>query len=155
GALAIDAAGLAVGPRGALEVDACFRTSVPHIYAVGDVIGPPALAATSMEQGRRAACHALGVDPGGRGELIPVGVYTVPELACIGIDEATAIARGGAIVGRARFDELARGRISGAEHGLLKLVADARGRKLLGAHVVGDGATELVHVAQLAMIGDL
>jgi len=154
--LAIEAAGLAVSSRGAIEVDASFRTNIPHIYAVGDVIGPPALAATSMEQGRRAACHALGIDPGGRGELIPVGVYTVPELACIGLDEESAIKRhGGAVVGRARFDELARGRISGADGGMLKLVADPHGRKLLGVHVVGDGATELVHMGQLAMIGEL
>jgi NAD(P) transhydrogenase len=150
--LDIAAAGLRPGPRGTLEVDACFRTAVPHIYAVGDVIGPPALAATAMEQGRRAACHALGLDAGGRQDLIPVGVYTVPEMACVGANES---APGGVVVGRARFAELARGRIAGAEEGLLKLVCDAAGRKLLGVHIVGDGAAELVHVGQMAIIGGL
>lgn len=154
--LEVGAAGLVPGPRGTLLVDENFQTSVPGIYAVGDVIGPPALAATSMEQGRRAACHALGIAAGGRGDLVPVGVYTVPEIGCVGLDEAAAIAKHGrAMVGRARFDELARGRIAGAETGMLKLVCDPEGRKLLGVHVVGDGATELVHVGQMAMVGDL
>ena len=148
--LDVAAAGLAPGPRGTLEVDADFRTKVPHIYAVGDVIGPPALAATAMEQGRRAACHALGIDPGGRGELVPIGVYTVPEMASVGLDESS-----GGMVGRAKFDELARGRIAGAEGGLLKLVADAAGRKVTGVQVAGDGATELVHVGQMAIAGNL
>jgi NAD(P) transhydrogenase len=154
--LDIAAAGLVAGARGTLEVDACFRTAVPHVYAVGDVIGPPALAATAMEQGRRAACHALGLPLNGRGELVPVGVYTVPELACVGLDEEAARTRhGGAIVGRAKFEELARGRIAGVEGGLLKLVADPAGERLLGVHVVGEGATELVHVGQMAILGGL
>ena len=150
--LDVAAAGLRPGPRGTLEVDACFRTAVPHIYAAGDVIGPPALAATAMEQGRRAACHALGLEAGGVRDLVPVGVYTVPEMACVGADER---APGGVVVGRARFAELARGRIAGAEEGLLKLVCDADGRKLLGVHVVGEGACELVHVGQMAIAGGL
>jgi NAD(P) transhydrogenase len=154
--LDVAAAGLVPSARGTLVVDDDFQTAVPGIYAVGDVIGPPALAATSMEQGRRAACHAIGVPAGGRGDLIPVGVYTVPEMACVGIDEATAIKQNGsAMVGRARYDELARGRIAGAEGGMLKLVCDPAGKKLLGVHVVGDGATELVHVGQMVMVGDL
>ena len=154
--LDVAAAGLVPSARGVLVVDESFQTAVPGIYAVGDVIGPPALAATAMEQGRRAACHALGLPCGGRGDLVPVGVYTVPEMACVGLDEATAVTKhGGAMVGRARFDELARGRIAGAEGGLLKLVCDAAGKKLLGVHVVGEGATELVHVGQMAMVGDL
>src|SRR5262249_21240246 len=150
--LDVAAAGLRPGPRGTLEVDESFRTAVPHIYAVGDVIGPPALAATAMEQGRRAACHALGLDGGGRAHLTPVGVYTIPEMACVGADERVA---GGAIVGRARFAELARGRIAGTEDGLLKLVCDAAGRKVLGVHIAGDGAAELVHVGQMAILGGL
>nr|HEX4316102.1 Si-specific NAD(P)(+) transhydrogenase [Kofleriaceae bacterium] len=154
--LNIGAAGLVASSRGTLEVDPCFRTPVPHIYAVGDVIGPPALAATAMEQGRRAACHALGLPAGGRGELVPIGVYTVPEMACVGLDEDAARARfGDVLVGRAKFDELARGRIAGAEGGLLKLVVDPAGERLLGVHVVGDGATELVHVGQMAIVGGL
>ena len=148
--LDVGAAGLVPGPRGTLEVDADFQTAVAGIYACGDVIGPPALAATSMEQGRRAACHALGVEAGGRGDLIPVGVYTVPEIASVGLDESS-----GGMVGRGRVDELARGRIAGAEGGLLKLVADAAGHKITGVQVAGEGATELVHVGQMAIAGNL
>jgi NAD(P) transhydrogenase len=152
-ALGLDAAGVAVNERGVIPVDEHCRTRQPHVYAAGDVIGPPALAATSMEQGRRAVCHALGIDPGHPPELSPIGIYTVPEIASVGIDEREAARRhGGAIVGCARFDEVARGQISGATDGFLKLVADAEGRRLLGAHVVGEGATELVHVAQMALI---
>lgn len=154
--LGVEAAGIATTKRGTIEVDECFRTSVAGVYAVGDVIGPPALAATAMEQGRRAACHALGLDAGGRGELIPVGVYTVPEMSSIGLDEEAATAKfGSAMVGRARFDELARGRIAGAEIGVLKLVCDPAGKKVVGVQVAGDGATELVHVGQMAMLGEL
>src|SRR5262249_58856460 len=106
--LDVAAAGLRPGRRGTLGVDESFRTAVPHIDAVGDVIGPPALAATAMEQGRRAACHALGLDGGGRAHLTPVGVYTIPEMACVGADERVA---GGAIVGRAPVAAPARRRL--------------------------------------------
>jgi NAD(P) transhydrogenase len=151
--LDLAAAGLAANARGHLTVDEHGRTAVPHIYAVGDVVGPPALATTAMEQGRRAACHALGQSPGRGGELVPVGVYTIPELASVGLDERAAVAQhGAATIGRARFDELARGRIAAAEDGLLKLVADAHGRRLLGVQIVGEGAAELIHVGQMALI---
>lgn len=151
--LHLECAGLKVNERGLVEVDEFCRTAVPHIYAVGDVIGPPALASTSMEQGRRAVCHALGMDPGGSAETTPIGIYTIPELASVGLDEAEARRRhGGAIVGRARFSEIARGQISGCTDGSLKLIADSEGRTLLGAQVVGEGATELVHLAQMALI---
>ncbi|HET9988549.1 MAG TPA: NAD(P)(+) transhydrogenase, partial [Kofleriaceae bacterium] len=125
----------------------------PHIYAVGDVIGPPSLAATAMEQGRRAACHALGIKLPPSAELVPAGVYAIPELAMVGLTEAQARERhGGAIVGRAHFKELARGQISGIEDGLLKLVCDGEGKRVLGVHIVGEGATELVHVGQVAIV---
>ena len=151
--LALEAAGLAPNLRGLLEVDASCRTKVEHIYAVGDVIGPPSLAATAMEQGRRAACHALGLAPPNRSDLVPAGVYAIPELATIGLTEAEARERhGGAVVGRARFAELARGQISGIEDGLLKLVCDGAGKRLLGVQVVGEGATELVHLGQIALV---
>jgi len=154
--LGLDAAGLAVDERGLVPVDQHCRTLQPHIYAVGDVIGPPALASSSMEQGRRAVCHALGLEPGHPPELSPIGIYTIPEIATVGLDEGEAIKRHGAIlVGRARFDEVARGQIGGMTDGLLKLVADASGHKLLGAHIVGEGATELIHVAQMALIAGL
>lgn len=151
--LGLAEAGLEVDQRGLLRVDQFCRTSQPHIYAAGDVIGPPALASTSMEQGRRAVCHALGLEPGQPPELSPMGIYTIPEIACVGLDEAEARRRhGDVLVGRARFDEVARGQISGVTDGLLKLVADGEGRRLLGAHIVGEGATELIHVAQMALI---
>jgi NAD(P) transhydrogenase len=106
-----------------------------------------------MEQGRRAMCHALGLDPGVPPETTPIGIYTIPELASVGLDEHEARRRhGDAIVGRARFSEIARGQISGCVDGILKLVADGEGRRLLGAQVIGEGATELVHLAQMALI---
>lgn len=151
--LQIEVAGLQVTDRGHLAVDEWFRTSVPHIYAVGDVIGPPALAASSMDQGRRAVRHALGLAPGQTHELTPIGVYTIPEIAAVGMTEEEAIHRqGSAIVGRARFAEVARGQISGMRDGLLKMVADAQGEQVLGVHIVGDGATELIHVGQMGML---
>lgn len=151
--LALENAGLGPTTRGLIAVDACCRTIVPHIYAVGDVIGPPSLAATAMEQGRRAACHALGLPLPASNDLVPAGVYAIPELSMVGLSEAQARERfGGAIVGRASFAELARGQISGIEEGLLKLVCDGEGKKVLGVHIVGEGATELVHVGQVALI---
>lgn len=150
--LRLDAAGLAVTARGLLAVDAHFRTEVPHIYAVGDVIGPPSLASSSMEQGRRAMCHALGLPLGGPAELIPVGVYTVPEIASVGLTEAQVIERHGrAVVGRARFDEIARGQIAAIEDGMLKMVASPDGRRLMGVQIAGEGASELIHLGQLAL----
>lgn len=154
--LNLAAAGLAANPRGLLAVDEHCRTSQPHIYAVGDVVGPPALAATAMEQGRRAARHALGLTEGAGTDTIPIGIYTIPEMASVGLSEEEVTKRSGAaLVGRARFDEVARGQISGITDGLLKLVADASGRKLLGVHIVGEGATELVHVGQMALLGQM
>ena len=153
--LRVDAAGLTLSDRGTLPVDEHYRTNVPHIYAVGDVIGPPALAASSMEQGRRAVRHALAMDPGPAPELTPIGVYTIPEMASVGLTEEEAIARhGSAIVGRALFTEVARGQISGIHDGMLKLVADPSGNRLLGAHIIGDGATELIHVGQMGLLND-
>ena len=151
--LNLDAAGLRATPRGLLEVDAHCRTSVPHIYAVGDVIGPPSLASAAVEQGRRAMCHAFSLDPGPPASTVPMGVYTIPEMSTVGLSEAEAREKDpNVLVGRAPFDEVARGLINGAHEGLLKLVADSAGRKLLGAHVVGEGATEIVHIAQMALL---
>jgi len=147
-------AGLTATQRGLLAVDEHCRTAVPHIYAIGDVIGPPSLAATAMEQGRRAARHALGLGPGTSGELIPIGIYTIPEMASVGLGADEAEKRTpGVIIGRARFDEVARGQISAIQDGLLKLVTDPTGRRVLGIHIVGEGATELIHVGQMAMLG--
>jgi NAD(P) transhydrogenase len=154
--LELAAAGLEIGPKGFLEVDEHGRTRVPHIYGAGDAIGPPALATAAMEQGRRAARHALGLPEPARSEFMPIGIYTIPELASVGESEAQARARlGQVLVGRARYAELARGAIQGETEGLIKLVADARGERLLGAAICGEGATELVHVAQMALVAGL
>jgi NAD(P) transhydrogenase len=154
--LGLEFAGLVCNARGNIEVDAQLRTKASGVYAVGDVIGPPALAASSMEQGRRAVRHMLGLPTSSSGDTTPSGIYALPEMACVGIDEAAARARfGSAIVGVANFRDLARGRINGVRDGKLKLVCDPHGRKLLGAQIVGEGATELVHVAQMALIGGM
>jgi NAD(P) transhydrogenase len=153
--LDLAAAGLALSPSGHIPVNEHCQTAVPSIYAVGDVIGPPALASASMEQGRRASAHALGIDLGAVSDTIPIGVYAIPEIASVGLDERRAHAAGHDVrVGRARFDEIARGQISGVQDGFLKLVADHSGG-LLGAQIVGEGATELIHIAQMALLGRL
>jgi NAD(P) transhydrogenase len=155
-ALGLDAAGVKVTSRGLVEVDKNLRTSVPHIYAAGDVIGPPALASTSMEQGRRAVCHALGLDLGQQGDLAPAGIYTIPELGSVGLSEQQVRERhGDVLVGRAKFEEVARGQISAAENGLLKLVVHPETGVVLGAHAAGESATELVHIGQMAIIAGL
>lgn len=152
--LAIHHAGLCTNARGLLDVDAHGRTAVPHIYAAGDVIGPPALASAAMEQGRRASCHLLGREPGSGSRFIPSGIYAVPELASVGLTETEARQRSADVeTGVARFAEIARGQIAGTQDGFLKLVVAADGR-LLGVHVAGDGATELVHMGQMALIHD-
>jgi NAD(P) transhydrogenase len=149
-------AGLALDARGQLPVDEHGRTALPHVYAAGDVIGPPALAATAMEQGRRVVRHAFDLPLAEREGLVPIGIYTIPELASVGATESEARAAGGdALVGRSPFGELARGHINGSTDGFLKLVCDAQGKKILGAQVAGEGATELVHVAQIAIYAGL
>jgi len=154
--LNLQAVGIEPTPRGVIPVDEFFRTILPHVYAVGDVIGPPSLASYSMEQGRRAVCHALAIDPGHPAEMVPMGIFTVPEMSSVGITEEEAVSRhGGALVGRARFQEIARGQISGMTDGLLKLVADPQGKKLLGIHIVGEGATELVHIGQMGLLAQV
>lgn len=155
--LALEAAGISLTSRGHIQVDDELQTTARGVYAAGDVIGPPALASVSMEQGRRAACHALGLlvpsDPVSR---LPSGVYTIPEIATVGLDEHEARRHfGGAIVGRARFEEIARGQINGCQRGLLKLIADPAGRRVVGVQIAGDGATELVHIGQLGLAAEL
>jgi NAD(P) transhydrogenase len=108
-----------------------------------------------MEQGRRAVCHALGLEAGAAPEMIPIGIYTIPEMASVGLSEQEVKARyGSAMVGRARFDELARGQIAGITDGLLKLVADPEGQHMLGVQIVGAGATELIHVGQMGLLAN-
>ena len=151
--LNVQAAGLTPTSRGLISVNEHCQTSVPHIYAVGDVIGPPSLASCSMEQGRRAVCHALHLNPGCPPEHIPLGIYTIPEMSCVGLSEQEVREQqGGALIGRARFQEIARGQISGMTNGLLKMISDQKGERLLGIHIVGEGATELIHIGQMGLL---
>jgi NAD(P) transhydrogenase len=150
--LQLDAAGLSADDRGRIRVDEYFRTELDHIYAVGDVIGFPSLAATSMEQGRLAALHACGEPVNGMLSLQPIGIYTIPEISFAGRteDELTAT-RVPFEVGISRYRELARGQIIGDSYGMLKLLVSPEDRSLLGVHVFGTGATELVHIGQAVM----
>jgi len=152
--LDLAAAGLAPGKRGLIPVDSGYRTAVAHIYAAGDVIGAPALAATSMEQARIAMCRAF--DIGGKEDLaslIPTGIYTIPEAAFVGATEETLRKDGvEPLVGRARYADSARGRIVGDERGFLKLLFERESLRLLGVHVMGEHATEIVHVGLMAML---
>ena len=150
--LNLDAAGITVTPKGTLSVNDYCQTDAPNIYAVGDMVGPPALASKAMEQGRRAVRHALNLPVGDAASTIPIGIYTIPEMASIGLDETSAQERfREPMIGRAKFAEVARAQISGNGRGLLKLVADPSGERLLGVQIVGDSATELIHVGQLAL----
>jgi NAD(P) transhydrogenase len=145
-------AGLEADRRGRIFVDEHFCTKVDHIYAVGDVIGFPALAATSMEQGRLAAHHAFGEPTDGMTELQPIGIYSIPEISYIGATEVELTRH--AIpyeVGVARYRELARGQIAGDSYGMLKLLVSTEDLKLLGVHVFGSNATEMVHIGQAVM----
>lgn len=152
--LRLEAAGIAIDTRGCIPVDEFCKTIVPHVYAVGDVIGPPALASYSMEQGRRAVMHALGRADEVRSELVPMGIFTIPELAAVGETETSARTKhGDIVVGRADFAEIARGHIAGEPDGFLKLIADASGERLLGVGVCGEGATELVHLGTMVLLG--
>jgi NAD(P) transhydrogenase len=150
--LRLENAGLAADPRGRITVDEHFRTEVPTIYAVGDVIGFPALAATAMEQGRLAAHHACGEPAHVMSPLQPIGIYTIPEISFIGHTEDQLTAdRVPFEVGVSRYRELARGQIIGDSYGVLKLLVSPEDRSLLGVHVFGTGATELVHIGQAVM----
>ena len=150
--LNLAAAGLTADKRGRIEVDEYFRTAVPHIYAVGDVIGFPALAATSMEQGRLAAHHACGEPHPALGQAPPIGIYSLPEISFIGRNEDQLTADSVPFeVGVSRYRELARGQIIGDSYGVLKLLVSLEDRTLLGVHVFGTNATELVHIGQAVM----
>jgi len=137
---------------GWLKVNADFQTSVPHIYAIGDLIGRPALASTGMEQGRAAVLHAFGGAQHVTAENLPMAVYTIPEISYVGKTENEAQQENiPYVVGRAYFKDSARGQIIGDGHGLLKLIVDARNEKILGVHIVGEQASELIHIGQLVM----
>lgn len=151
--LQIENTGITVDERGRIAVDEHYRTEVDHIYAAGDVIGFPALASTSMEQGRHAACHAFGgslLDI--REDLFPYGIYAVPEMSVVGKTEEE-LQRAGVRYesGIARFRETSRGHILGLREGLLKLLFSLDTQELLGVHIVGEGATELIHIGQAVL----
>ena len=153
--LDIEAAGIAADDRGRIKVNEHYQTEVPHIYAVGDIIGFPALASTSMEQGRLAACHAFGVAAKSVPELFPFGIYTIPEISSVGKTEEELTEAGVPYeVGKATYREIARGQIIGDSSGLLKLVFNIETRKLLGVNVLGMGASELVHIGQAVLAHD-
>jgi len=150
--LNLEAAGVPLDKRGRIGVNEHFQTAIPHIYAAGDVIGFPALAATSMEQGRLAACHMFGAHATNSTSPLPYGVYTIPEISMIGKTERQLTEEKIPYeVGIARYEELARGQILGDQTGRLKLLFDPRNLKLLGIHIIGEGATELVHIGQAIM----
>lgn len=152
-ALGLDKAGLTADARGRIAVDADFRTSVPHIFAAGDVIGYPSLAATSSEQGRLAACHALGAPAPPMAAHFPIGIYAVPEISMVGATEGELTkAKVPYEVGVARYREIARGQIVGDDSGFFKMLFHRDDRRLLGVHIIGTGATELLHIGQ-AVIG--
>jgi NAD(P) transhydrogenase len=151
-ALNLEAAGVKPDERGRLKVNDKYQTEVSHIYAVGDVIGFPSLASTSMEQGRLAACHAFGVKANSVPALFPYGIYTIPEISYVGKTEAELTAD--AIpyeLGKAQYKEIARGQILGSSTGLLKLIFHLDTRELLGVHIIGEGASELIHIGQAVM----
>lgn len=146
--LALEKAGLAINDRGYIPVDENYRTSVPNIYAAGDVIGFPALASTSMEQGRVAVCHAFGFSYKQRvASMLPMGIYTIPEISAAGeTEESCREKKIDYCVGRAHYDNNARGHIIGDTAGMLKLIFARANRRLLGVSLIGEGATELVHI---------
>ena len=145
--------GVHQGKYGLVSVDQFYRTNIDNIYAVGDIIGSPALASCSMEQGRRAVSHAFGKPLTHDFSIVPIGIYSVPEIASVGLNEEQARERHGSITtGRAHFNQVARGHIAGIEEGMLKLVADAKGEELLGVQIVCDGATDLVHTGEFAIL---
>ena len=150
--LNLPAAGLQTDARGRIAVDAHFRTPVPHIFAAGDVIGYPSLAATSAEQGRLAACAVFGVDAGPLADHFPIGIYAIPEISMVGATEHELTrAKVPYETGVARYREIARGQILGDQSGMFKMLFHREDRRLLGIHCIGTGATELVHVGQAVL----
>jgi len=150
--LNLPAAGLSADDRGRLKVNEFFQTDVPHIYAAGDVIGFPALAATSMEQGRLASCHMFHQLAEPANPLFPYGIYTIPEISMVGqTEQALTKAAVPYEVGMARYREIARGQLIADPHGILKLLFHQHSRRLLGVHAIGTGATELIHIGQAIM----
>jgi len=150
--LGLEEVGLEIDKRGRIAVDEHYRTAVEHVYAVGDVIGFPSLASSSFEQGRLAAAHAFGLDARPMRELLPIGIYTIPEISFAGRTEEELTGEGVPYeIGISRYRELARAQIQGDQVGILKLLVEPEARTLLGVHAFGTAATELVHIGQTVM----
>ncbi len=150
--LNLKAAGVEADDRGRVKINEHYQTSQAHIYAVGDVIGFPSLASTSMEQGRRAACHAFNATAESVPSLFPYGIYTIPEISTVGRTEEELTQDGIPYeIGKANYREIARGQIIGDSSGLLKLIFNLETRELLGVHIIGEGASELVHIGQAVL----
>ena len=150
--LNLAAAGLSADDRGRLEVNENYQTEQPHVYAAGDVIGFPSLASTSLEQGRLAACHAFGEPSVSMPHLFPFGIYSIPEISMVGKNEEELTRDSVPYeVGVAHYREIARGAIVGDDAGLLKILCHRESRKVLGVHILGTSATELVHIGQAVM----
>jgi NAD(P) transhydrogenase len=150
--LGLEKAGLSADERGQISVGPDYQTSVEHIYAAGDVIGWPALAATAMEQGRLASAHAFGDTEAAMSKLLPIGIYTIPEISYVGrTEEELTEAAVPYEVGISKYRELARGHILGDTYGMLKLLVSPEDRTILGVHVLGTNATEVVHIGQIVM----
>jgi NAD(P) transhydrogenase len=150
--IGLDRLGLNISARGTVQVNDFFETNIPGIFAAGDAIGPPALACAAADQGRRAALVALGLPPPALTSLVPTGVYTIPEIACVGLSQTEAAAKNmDIIVGRADFSEVARAHIAGEPSGFLALLCDRASARVLGVQALGEGATELVHLGQAAI----
>ena len=150
--IGLDRLKLGINGRGHVQVDERFETNIPGIYAAGDAIGPPALACAAADQGRRAALAAFGLPPPSTTSPVPTGVYTIPEIACVGLSQTEAAAKKiDVIVGRADFGEVARAHIAGHPAGFLALICERGTGRVLGVQVIGDGATDLVHLGQAAI----
>jgi NAD(P) transhydrogenase len=141
--------------RGKISVNENYQTSIPTIYAAGDVIGFPALASTSAAQGRLASCHAFGIRDDSKSVPLPYGIYSIPEISFVGLNEEEATRQETPYeVGLARYREIARGHILGDENGMLKILFHRETRKVLGVHIIGEYATELVHIGQAVIALD-
>jgi len=151
--LQLENAGIAADKKQRIPVNEQYRTSEPHIYAAGDIIGFPSLASTSMEQGRLAACFAFGQSSSSRPEHFPFGVYSVPEISMVGVTEQELTAKKHPYdTGIAHLRETARGQIMGLEEGMLKMIFSTKDQRLLGVHILGEGATELIHIGQAVLV---
>jgi NAD(P) transhydrogenase len=150
--LGLEAAGLSADERGRIAVNEFYQTAVPHIYAAGDVIGFPALASTSMEQGRLASCHMFGASCETRSNAVPYGIYTIPEISMVGkTEQELTDAKVPYEIGLSKFEELAKGQMLGVDTGLLKILFDRKTRRLLGVHIFGERATEIIHIGQAVL----